>query len=118
MRFVLAMVVAGLVALPLSVSARAGEEGTSAKPSAEEPAPSTEQAPEEPALAVPDIDTLSQRAVERFEIQYEIQSEEKNKRERRRRRALGIGVPIAVAVVVVMVVGVAVGVSWGNEPSN
>jgi len=52
----LALVLAGLVALPLSASARAGEEGTSAEPSAEEPtpssepAPTSEPAPQEPAL--------------------------------------------------------------------
>ena len=52
----LALVLAGLVALPLSASAQAGEEGTSAEPSAEEPtpssepAPTSEPAPQEPAL--------------------------------------------------------------------
>jgi hypothetical protein len=50
MRFVLPMVLAGLVALPLSASAQAGEEGTTSEPSAEEPTPSSEPAPEEPAL--------------------------------------------------------------------
>jgi hypothetical protein len=50
MRFVLAMVLAGLVALPLSVSAQPGEEATTVEPNAEEPAPSSEPAPEEPAL--------------------------------------------------------------------
>jgi hypothetical protein len=51
MRFVLAMVLAGLVALPLSASAQADEEGTAAEPNlVEEPAPSSEPAPEEPAL--------------------------------------------------------------------
>ena len=38
MRLVMVMVLAGLVALPLSASAQAAEEGTSAEPSAEEPA--------------------------------------------------------------------------------
>jgi hypothetical protein len=41
-------------------------------------------------LEVPDIDTLSQRAIEH----YEIQSEEKEKYERRRRRARRIGVEV------------------------
>ncbi|MBW2161047.1 MAG: hypothetical protein JRH14_13995 [Deltaproteobacteria bacterium] len=50
MRLVLAMVLAGLVALPLSVSAQAVEEGATSKPSAEESTPSAEPAPEEPAL--------------------------------------------------------------------
>ncbi|UCF46584.1 MAG: hypothetical protein JSU89_05190, partial [Myxococcales bacterium] len=48
MRLVLVMVVAGL-ALPLSVSAQPGDEGTTSEPSAEEPAPSPEPAPEDPA---------------------------------------------------------------------
>jgi hypothetical protein len=36
--------------LPLSVSAQAGEEDTTSEPNLEEPAPSSEPAPEEPAL--------------------------------------------------------------------
>jgi hypothetical protein len=53
MRLVLAMVLAGLVALPLSVGAQAGEEGTEPtveEPIPEQPAPPSEPAPEEPAL--------------------------------------------------------------------
>ena len=48
MRFVLVMVLAELVALPLSVSAQPGEEGT--EPSVQEQVPSAEPAPEEPVL--------------------------------------------------------------------
>jgi hypothetical protein len=44
------VVVVALVASPLSVSAQAGEEGTTVQPSAEEPAPSSEPASKEPAL--------------------------------------------------------------------
>jgi hypothetical protein len=50
MRLVLAMVLAGLAALPQSASAQAGEEGTTSEPNLQEPAPSSEPAPEEPAL--------------------------------------------------------------------
>jgi hypothetical protein len=50
MRLVVVMLLAGLVALPLSASAQEVEEGASPELSAEEPAPSTEPAPEEPAL--------------------------------------------------------------------
>ena len=46
MRLVLVLVLAGLVALPLSANAQAGEEGTNLQ----EPAPSAEPAPQEPAL--------------------------------------------------------------------
>jgi hypothetical protein len=49
MRLVLAMVLAGLAALPLTASAQAGEEGTTSEPDVQEPAPSTEPAPEEPS---------------------------------------------------------------------
>ena len=49
MRFVLAMVLAGL-ALPLSVSAQAREGGTTSEPNLDEPAPTSEPAPEEPVL--------------------------------------------------------------------
>ena len=40
MRFVLAMVLAGVAALPLSVSAQAGEEGATSEPNLQEPATS------------------------------------------------------------------------------
>jgi hypothetical protein len=50
MRLVLAMVFAGLMALPLSVGAQAGEEHATSEPAPEEPEPSTEPTPEEPAL--------------------------------------------------------------------
>jgi hypothetical protein len=42
------MVLAGLLASPLSVSAQGGEEGATSQPNLEEPAPSSEPAPEEP----------------------------------------------------------------------
>ena len=47
MRLVLAMVVAGLVALPLSVSAQDAEEAATPEPSAEELTPTSEPEPEE-----------------------------------------------------------------------
>jgi hypothetical protein len=53
MRLVMVMVLAALVASPLSVSAQAGEEGTEPtveEPIPEQPAPPSEPAPEEPAL--------------------------------------------------------------------
>jgi hypothetical protein len=43
-------VLAGLVALPQSASAQAGEADTTSEPNLQEPAPSSEPAPEEPAL--------------------------------------------------------------------
>lgn len=44
------MCVLGLMALPQSASAQAGEEGTTPELKLREPAPSSEPAPEEPAL--------------------------------------------------------------------
>ncbi len=43
-------VLAGLVALPLSASAQAGEAATTSEPNLQEPAPSSEPATEQPAL--------------------------------------------------------------------
>ena len=57
MRLILAMMLAALVALPLSAGAQAAEEGATPEPSAEEPAPSAEPAPEEPALQLKLDDT-------------------------------------------------------------
>jgi len=48
--FGLGMVLAALVALPQNTSAQDIEEGATPEPTAEEPAPSSEPAPEEPAL--------------------------------------------------------------------
>ena len=50
MKVVLALVLAGLVALPLSASAQAEEEAATSEPNLQEPAPPSEPAPEEPAL--------------------------------------------------------------------
>ena len=50
MKVVLALVLAGLMALPQSVSAQDGEEGATSEPNLQEPAPSSQPAPEEPAL--------------------------------------------------------------------
>jgi hypothetical protein len=86
--------------LPKNASAQAGEEGATPKVNLEEPVSSPA-----PGTEVPDIDTLSQRTIERYEIQSAQRTEEKKKHERRRRRGLAIGVSIAVAVVVVAVLG-------------
>jgi hypothetical protein len=51
MRYLVGFVfVLALVSAPLAVSAQAGEEGATPEPNLEEPAPSAEPAPEEPAL--------------------------------------------------------------------
>jgi len=111
--------------LYLDADADNGTTSDQTEPNAEEPksaqangeVATSESNPEEPVSSpapgteAPDIETLSQRAIEDFEIRYETQSEEKKKHERRRRRGLAIGVPIAVAVVVVMVMGAAVAAS-------
>ena len=51
MRLVLAMVLAALVALPLSASAQAEEEAATSEPNLQEPAPSSEPADEEGDLS-------------------------------------------------------------------
>ena len=84
-------------------SAQADGEVATSESNLEEPVSSPA-----PGTEVPDIDTLSQRAVEHYEIHYKIPSEEKKKHERRRRRGLAIGVSIAVAVVVGVAVAAAV----------
>jgi hypothetical protein len=51
MRYVVGFVLAlALVASPLSVSAKIGDDGAAPEPNVEEPTPSSEPAPEEPAL--------------------------------------------------------------------
>ena len=68
MRYLIGFVfVLALMASPLSVSAQAEEEGATSEPNLQEPAPPSEAVTEEPALEVPDIDTLSQRAIEHHE---------------------------------------------------
>ena len=84
-------------------SAQADGEVATSESNLEEPVSSPA-----PGTELPDIDTLSHRAVEHYEIHYKIPSEEKKKHERRRRRGLAIGVSIAVAVVVGVAVAAAV----------
>jgi hypothetical protein len=50
MRFVLAIVLAGLVALPLTASAQDADAAATSEPNLQEPAPVSEPTPEEPAL--------------------------------------------------------------------
>jgi hypothetical protein len=119
MRFVLAMVVAELVALPLSVSAQAGEEGTSAKPSAEEPVQSTEPTrsrlerwhpeafddPSKPTSVRVYVDpvTGAPLAVPEGSPAPQMPTAPRTEEQERRRR-IGIGVGVSVVVVVVLAV--------------
>jgi len=57
MRFVLAMVLAGLVALPLSASAQDAEEVETSEPNVVKAVPASEPAPDEPALQLQLDDT-------------------------------------------------------------
>jgi hypothetical protein len=138
MRFVVAMVLAGLLAWPQPVAAETGEEAptkaalpihatyrlppqlmlqagyylyfdTGAEDTTSDQAsesnlkePVSSPAPE---TEMPDINTLSQRAIEHYDIHYKTRSEEQKKQERRRRRGLTIGIPIAVVTVVCVVLG-------------
>jgi len=62
----------GLLALPLSASAQDGEEGTISEPNLQEPAPSAEPAPEQPALEIQldpsGVDVVP--SAERYTLQY------------------------------------------------
>jgi hypothetical protein len=65
-----------------------------------------------PGTAVPDIDTLSQRAIEHHEIHYKTPNEGSKKPNRRRRRAIALGVTIPILVVgTAVLIGGAVAVS-------
>jgi len=87
-------------------SAQADGEVATSESNLEEPVSSPA-----PGTEVPDIDILSRRSIEHFEIQ----SEEKKKRERTRGRARRKGIPIAVAAVVAVVVLGAVGASYSSS---
>ncbi|MBW2381964.1 MAG: hypothetical protein JRG70_21010, partial [Deltaproteobacteria bacterium] len=108
MRYLVGFVfVLALMALPQNTSAQAGEEGTTSEPNLDEPVSSPP-----PGTEVPDIDTLSQRAIEHYEIRYEIQSEELEdtgeKMELRVKRAkigFGVSAGVAGAGVVLLAVG-------------
>ena len=88
-------------------SAQADGEVATSESNLEEPVPSTA-----PGTEVPDIDTLSQRAIEHHEIHYKTPSEGKKKPNRRRRRAIALGVTIPILVVgIAVLIGAAVAVS-------
>jgi hypothetical protein len=96
MRLVLVMVLAALVALPLSASAQAGEEGAIRERSVEEPAPQSQPAPEEPALQLQlddagvEVAPAPPRTADRYTL------EEADLRVRR--AAIGLGVSAVVFV--------------------
>jgi hypothetical protein len=113
------MVFAGLVALPLSVSGQDAKESTTVEPSAEESAPPSEPAPR---TQVPDIDTLSQRAIEHYEMQTwrdEGQGSEIGQMELRVKRAkIGLDVSTGVVgagVAMALVAGSVALAQWGND---
>jgi hypothetical protein len=114
MRLVMVMVLAALVALPLSASGQASEADTTPEPNLEEPAPSAEPAPEEPALQL----KLDAAGVEvtpspsRTEDGYTL--EEMQVRVKRARIGLGVsGVGLAAGLVLTTVGGL---VSLANTP--
>jgi hypothetical protein len=99
------MVLAGLVALPLSAGAQTAEEAATAEPGVQEPAPSSEPTPEEPALQL----QLDKSGVEvvpsppRTPDGYTL--EEMEVRVRRARIALGVSVVPLVLGTGIAVVG-------------
>jgi hypothetical protein len=105
MRLVMVMVLAGLMALPLSVSAQPGEQGEASEPDVVEGVPTPEAAPEEPALEL----KLDDAAVEvvppppRTPDGYTL--EEMELRVKRANIGLGVSAGVAVAGVVPLVLG-------------
>ena len=120
MRLILAMVLVGLVALPLNVSAQADDEGKAAEPSGEQPAQPTQPTPSrlerwhpeafvdpskpasEPALKL-DVDSTALEVTPTGPPPlYELERQEEEKK-RRRRLGLGIGLGVGLVVVGVLV---------------
>lgn len=129
--------VLALVASPLSVGAQAGEEGTSAKPNAEEPVESTEPTgsrlerwhpeafddPSKPTSTPVYVDPLTGAplAVPEGTPVAQMPTAPSTEEQKRKRR-IGIGVGISIAIVGI-IVGVVVGTSVsrikrGFEPSR
>jgi hypothetical protein len=100
-----ACVLAALVALPLSASAQAGEEGATSEPNLQEPAPSSEPAPEEPALKL-ELDEAGVWVVTDWQTLKEME-----RIERRVRLAGRVGMPIS--AVTLAVGAILFGVSYG-----
>ena len=111
-------VLAALVASPLSAGAQTGQEGTDSEPNLQEPAPSSEPAPEEPALQL----QLDKSGVEvvpsppRTPDGYTL--EEMEVRVRRARIALGVSVVPLVLGTGIAVVGALRAVDFTTPPSD
>ena len=114
MRLVIFMVLAGLVALPLTASAQEVEEGASPEPSAEEPAPSSEPVPEEPALQL-QLDDAGVDVVPRpprTPDGYTLEEMEV----RVRRAKIGLGSSAAALFAGGMFMGFGIGGAWSDCP--
>ena len=92
MRFVLAVVLAGSVALPLTASAQAGDDGT--EPSVRKQQHSTELGPEEPALQL----KLDRAGVEVVEMQQRV-----------RNAKIGLGISGVSVLVGAVLLGIGIG---------
>ena len=108
MRYLVGFVfVLALVASPQSASAQAGEEGTISEPNLQEPAPSAEPAPDQPALEI-QLDPSGADVVpsaERYTLQYSAHLLETVPVGRARKGLIGSGVALGVG-------GVLFGVSY------
>jgi hypothetical protein len=101
MRLVLVMVLAGLVALPVGVSAQAGQDD----PLSGEPSPSSEPAPEEPALQLKLDDTGVGVVPSPWRTPDGYTLEEMELRVRRAKIGFGVSAGVAGAGVVLLAVG-------------
>ena len=115
MRYLVGLAVAfALVAGPLSVSAQGGGEGVTSEPKLREPASSPT-----PESEVPDIETLSQRAIEHYEEMKAQPRSAKQQRKRRRRqggtgRKAGIALGV-IAGVTLVGLGIAAPIAVSNS---
>jgi hypothetical protein len=115
MRFVLAMVLAGLVALPLSASAQPAEEDSLSSWQVDEGASLEQPAPEKPALELkldeagldvaPGYPPPDSRRTHSEEL------ERQKKKRRRRRIGIGVGVTLG-AFIVGTTIAAAVALPW------
>jgi len=113
MRFVLAMVLAGLVALPLSVSAQAGEGEGGSRLERWHPEAFVDpsQPASEPALKLEVDSTALEVTPTAPPTLKELERREEEKK-RRRRLGLGLGLGVGLVVLVVLVGAAATAAAW------
>ena len=110
MRFVLAMVLAGLVGFPLSVSAQPAEEDSLSSWQVDEGASLEQPAPEKPALELK-LDEAGLDVAPGYPPPTLEELERQKKKRRRRRIGIGVGVTLG-AFIVGTTIAAAVALPW------